>query len=209
LKIIALDINNLTDARYFAAWNVNILGLNISPGDQEYISPEYFHALQEWIEGPAYALQIKSSMIPELEAFAKMYKEDAYLIFNEKNSDYPKSRQFQIVNITQFENFHALRNQIEILSEQVSGIILECNDQSWEDIVVLFDEDETQWMELLKEMPIFINLNFSQESIQKFISHEIHGICLRGGEEEKVGVKSYDEIDIIFESIESFQNQET
>jgi len=209
LKIIALDINNLTDARYFAAWNVNILGLNINPGDQEYISPEYFHALQEWIEGPEYALQIKTNMLSELEAFAKLYREDAFLIFNERNTNYPNARQFLILNINQFESFKDLKNELEKLSQQVKGFILECNGQSWDHIVALFQEDETQWMKLLKEMPIFINLNFSQESILQFLKHEIHGICLRGGEEERVGVKSYDELDIIFENIESFENQET
>ena len=39
MKIIATDIANLTDARYFAAWGVDGLAYNVDPLSENSLSP--------------------------------------------------------------------------------------------------------------------------------------------------------------------------
>ena len=46
-----LEITNLTDARYFAAWEVEWLGFNFDQGTEHYILPQNMKAIKEWVEG--------------------------------------------------------------------------------------------------------------------------------------------------------------
>lgn len=208
MKIIARDINNLTDARYFAAWNVDFIGLNINPGADEYISPEYFHALQEWIEGPQYALQIDQEMLAEKEAFVSLYKEDAYLILKDQEATDLKDKTIIELDLKAFASFEALKSTLADVSAYFA-VIINGEDLSYSQILGHLKVEESQWLKFLKEFPIFISLNFDAASIVKCLEAEIFGICVSGGEEEAVGVKSFDDLDLIFENIESYQNIES
>ena len=208
MKILAIDINNLTDARYFAAWNVDFIGLNINPGAEEYISPEYFHALQEWIEGPQYALQINEEMLPEKEGFIGLYQNEAIVILKQPAEGEDKEYTLLEMDLKQYISLDQLKLKIE-QSNGHYGYLLNGHDLNFTEVLDQIHVDEAQWLSFLKEFPIFITLNFDAESIIKCLDAEIYGICLRGGEEEAVGVKSFDDLDVIFETIESYQNIES
>ena len=51
-RVKASQITNLTDARYFAAWEVEWLGFNFDKGSENYIQPQVMKAIKEWVEGP-------------------------------------------------------------------------------------------------------------------------------------------------------------
>ena len=51
-KIIANQITNLTDARYYAAWYVDWLGFDLRRTTQDNMALEEVKAMKEWIEGP-------------------------------------------------------------------------------------------------------------------------------------------------------------
>ena len=53
-KVIVSDINNLTDARYFAAWMVDYLFF--SPHS---ISTEQMAEITNWLEGPKYGIWVQ------------------------------------------------------------------------------------------------------------------------------------------------------
>ena len=48
-KIKANSITNLTDARYFAAWEVEWLGFNLNPGES--IALQQVPAIKDWVDG--------------------------------------------------------------------------------------------------------------------------------------------------------------
>lgn len=50
-KVLAMDIENLSDARYFAAWGVDFLSFNAKELTREEITE-----MIQWVEGPAYLL---------------------------------------------------------------------------------------------------------------------------------------------------------
>ena len=52
MKIKASSINNLTDARYFAAWNVEWLGFSLQAGSSNYTRPQDVKEIKEWLVGP-------------------------------------------------------------------------------------------------------------------------------------------------------------
>ena len=51
IKVKASDITNLTDARYFAAKEVEWLSFNFTEGVVGYIQPMKARAIFEWVEG--------------------------------------------------------------------------------------------------------------------------------------------------------------
>ena len=61
-KIIAANITNLTDARYFAAWEVDFLLF-----DLDVISLQQVDEIREWVSGPELLLLISETSIPLVE----------------------------------------------------------------------------------------------------------------------------------------------
>ena len=57
-KIKASWITNLTDARYFAAMLVDYLGFQLDLSHDDRISPEVFHGIKAWVEGPQIVAQV-------------------------------------------------------------------------------------------------------------------------------------------------------
>ena len=52
MLIKASRITSLTDARYFAAKEVDYLGFNLEEGTENYLDPMHMKAIREWVEGP-------------------------------------------------------------------------------------------------------------------------------------------------------------
>ncbi len=50
-KVKASSVTNLTDARYFAAWEVYWLGFDLDPHSERHVSPTAFEAIREWVDG--------------------------------------------------------------------------------------------------------------------------------------------------------------
>ena len=50
-QVKASAITSLTDARYFAAWEVKWLGFNLDANAENYIPPVNMKAIKEWVDG--------------------------------------------------------------------------------------------------------------------------------------------------------------
>ena len=90
IKIKASSITNLTDARYFAAMLVDYLGFQLDLSHDERISPEEFHGIKAWVEGPQIVAQVgktPSGLLQEVYA-----TEDYDMVSCDiENPDYPTS----------------------------------------------------------------------------------------------------------------------
>jgi len=72
-KLLASGITHLTDARYFAAWEVDFLAFPVGEGVEEAISWDYLHALREWVEGPTIVAELGT--VADLDAWVPLLKE--------------------------------------------------------------------------------------------------------------------------------------
>ena len=50
-KVKASSVTNLTDARYFAAFEVEWLGFNLESGSENSVSPQFVNAVKDWVDG--------------------------------------------------------------------------------------------------------------------------------------------------------------
>ena len=203
-KVKASEIANLTDARYFAALEVEWLCFNLEKGAEAYIEPENVMAIKEWVEGPkivgTFGMQsveyIQSAISTigldaiQLGHFAEMSQilrlRDATIIKEVFIGDQLDTSEIgkHVFMHSDYVNVFALKGTITWASirenaSQVAFLKKICTDY---DVIIDFEFKAAEVNELLQAISPL-------------------GINVKGGEEEAVGVKSYDELDDLFENI--------
>ena len=174
-KIIASNIRNLTDARYFAAWMVDYMSFDISANTESFIGPGNITEIIDWLAGPEF-------------------------IGNFSDHD---SLDFILENLKQLKLQGIITNKKEIVDQW-----------NFDDGNLFFVAPEFQLINNLDTKIIT-----KPTSVDSFLNagHEVYidaayfdlelledlgkrtGLCLEGGEEIKTGLKSFDELDDIFE----------
>jgi phosphoribosylanthranilate isomerase len=188
IKILAADINNLTDARYFAAWGIEWLSFYISKEELNEAGTQKYTEIKDWLEGPKFAARFAKEIDPEsMMEFAAAVGLDGVI------SDALKA-----------ELLNSFPTNIQILLE--SDSVTELLDAAYETLIFKVDSAE-KLAEIpfkdLEDYEMYLDIDFSPDMVKqhKHIWRSA-GIVLRGGEEEKVGFKSFDELDEIFETLE-------
>lgn len=191
--VLARRISNLTDARYFAAKEVAWLIFNLEPGTEGYLDPLHMQAMREWVEGPGIAAEFGASTAAEtIQEAARFYGLGAVVA--------PPSIDPAVVTAAEvwiaIDCMHPDRaSWMARHREQVSGWILECRDQSgsWLPIADLLAE-------ITAEYPVYVEYTGPVEELPALLAAvRPAGVSITGGAEEAVGVKSFDDVDAIFE----------
>ena len=209
MKIKVNKINNLTDARYFAAWNVNWIGFSMEIGRDEFISPKDIMEIKEWIVGPDIfcsfgmnndtkelleAHQLLNLDGIELSAFVK---DQSLQKLSEKTHVFVD---FHVGNKADIIDFMARADSIK---EQKLSYCLNFTDaQSWTN--VLADHHLKGRLDsICSTNEIYISLPQLEKHLAQIAeSTAVSGIQLWGGFEEKIGMKDFDELDSLFERME-------
>ena len=212
-KILASAIGNLTDARYFAAMGVDWMSYNLNPGTDGYLSPTQVAAIKEWVEGPQMMGMFDLHSAEEIDLLTKDLGFEALQLgmfctldtVLQIESELPKLKELVIEKDT---SLSALESQLQDFAPHVSHFILNFEKAAWTfadwQTHTEFNTDSLQ--ELCSTYPILLAVNFSpEEMLQCLDLYSIQGFLVKGGEEEKVGYKSYDELDEIFEALEDLE----
>ncbi|MFN0036896.1 MAG: hypothetical protein ACKVUS_17710, partial [Saprospiraceae bacterium] len=70
-------VAHLTDARYFAAKEVDFLGFNLEEGTEGYLDPMYMKAIREWVQGPKIVGEFSRSTVAVVREAAAFFGMDA------------------------------------------------------------------------------------------------------------------------------------
>jgi phosphoribosylanthranilate isomerase len=195
MLIKASRITNLTDARYFAAKEVDFLGFNLEEGTEGYLDPMYMKAIREWVEGP--------KITGEFSRASTAYVREAVTFFGLDAVQVTAKYAMQVADL----------QGIEVILEVDASVGFSTSDlQSLSPFVSYFllKLDGTQLSvpnlrEQLSEslLPkILLQTDATAEQLAELLEVlKPAGLSLVGGEEEQVGVKSFDEIEAIFEML--------
>jgi phosphoribosylanthranilate isomerase len=200
LKIKVNSITNLTDARYFAAKEVAYLGFNLEEGTEGYLEPIYMKAIKEWVEGPKIVGEFRNSSPETVREAAIFYGLDVVQVpFN-----------------WTFEQLEILGDLEVILEMEPNQLLhLDFNNFRFDEIVIVnFNKQKQDWKNLKKQTELLkfltkiphlvLDIDFSAQELPEILEIvQPLGLCLTGGDEERVGVKSFDDIDEIFDILES------
>ena len=209
MKIKASSIQNLTDARYFAAWHVEWLGFSLELGHANYTRPQDVKEIKEWLVGPKIVGEFGlAQSLGEIQNAVNMLNLDAVQVGQYATedllqglTDIPVLQEWVLSN---WEELPTFAQHCQKTAEWVAYyyLNLEKNGLTW----TTLQENPSilqQLQALCEEYPILISLRCSSDDLEEVIAQvQPHGWSFEGGEEERVGVKSFDDLDAFFETLE-------
>ena len=210
-KVIAGPIAHLTDARYFAAWEVAWLSFPLDPQTENPVSPEQLAALREWIEGPRIVGIFDLTPAGEIAAYARQRELDTiqlgpfYSLAAARElaeAGWPVLKEIIVEGYSDADDIeqrlreHAPLVEAVILNFSKGGI-------TYEDLA----QGTPLALDTLRgwcgAYPVLLDLHASSHTAAHLLEDlQPAGLAVQGGEEEQVGVKNFEELDAFFESLE-------
>ena len=206
LKIKASHITNLTDARYFAAKEVVWLSFNFTERTDNYIEPMRARAMFDWVEVPHIVGEFDGFDAESVNFYAenwglKAVEVGAITEVFDLKSDYILKK----IVVNNATTTKILRGQLAPFVSIVSAFELD-----FEDNKITFSDLKNgkyplsinDLSDLFQDFKIILSIDFQLVELENILDLNPFGLALKGGEEERVGVKSYDELDDIFDKLE-------
>lgn len=206
-KVKASSVTNLTDARYFAAWGTEWLGFNFDSGSDYYIQPQVMKAIQEWVDGVQIVGEFNLQPPEEILAAVELLGLDAIQVgmFSDIGALRSNGLKAPIIQELILESSEGIDPLAEQLAQgyTAADIFLLNFDKNGIQWSALKAEDRAKLQALSREHLILLSIGLTAGELDEMLNL-IHpyGISVQGGEEEKVGFKSFDELDVLFEALE-------
>jgi len=203
-RIKASQVTNLTDARYFAARGVEWLGFNLDSGTENFIHPQNIKAIKEWLEGPKIVGEFGMQDISEITAAITFLNLDVIQVGMFADTSSSTLRDITVIKEIVIEtdsDYYDLRSTLETASANVDIFLLNYskNNLSWNSIL----PKKNSLKDLCGRFKIILSIDFKLTELSDILeSVPIYGLSLKGGEEEQVGFKSFDELDEILDALE-------
>jgi phosphoribosylanthranilate isomerase len=182
LKIFAADVGNLSDARYFAALGADFLSFDLSPFSEE--KWQKAMAMAEWIDGP--------KLVIPLSLTEKMNHVGNYaLLFDtpDQKAPFPNTDVFFTITLD------SLSDNLPANSFTNGSLIVSGNVEDLE-------QKGAALKNICLRMPVYLDLSTRTENLTDLIIDlKPEGVVVRGGQEEKPGFKSFDELDTLFDQL--------
>ena len=204
LDVFAGTIANLTDARYFAAREAKWLGFNMDKMNPSAVSEMEVNAIKEWLDGVEIVGEFGDISNEDLMGTVERIGFDAVLA-----GPFTSREAIEGLNIPVFKEVVVepamSENDISNLLEDFEGAVAY--------YVLDFDKNKVVpgssniSLEFLKELSeqyqLIVSFPWETYSIESAVQDASWaGILMRGGEEEKVGFKSFDDLDEILDFLE-------
>jgi phosphoribosylanthranilate isomerase len=190
-KVNISKVNNLTDARYFAAMEVDYLGFCCNLDTEKYCSPARIKEITDWVSGPSFVL--------EFDGYQN--QEDIHSILSlglgtsvhlGAFADYDTPFTVPVFKDYIFENI-----TLQDLDKYDYPVI-----RSDKRFGQFTDEELSKMVTYFEHKECFLDINIAPDDVALILAHlPVYGILLRGGEEERVGFKSFDQLDEIFDHL--------
>jgi phosphoribosylanthranilate isomerase len=203
-------ITNLTDARYFAAWEVKWLGFCLDPSSPCFVNPAQLLAFREWVGGVELVGEFGNQDLDYILKTTTDLQLDAIQISRPLPPDWaPELGDIPIIEelaLSPGLPADALRTRLSGYEPVISHFLLDFTRHglTWKSIReegALLPMGELR--SLCNEFPILLAFDWSPENLDEILFHlGPVGICLRGGAEEKPGLKSFEELDQLFELLQ-------
>lgn len=209
-KIKAGSITNLTDARYFAAREVEWLGFDLTPGSETYIDAAQMLAIKEWVDGVQIVGEFSLESGSVIKAAAAELGLDAVQLSMLTSDDTINELTPEVSVIKEIvpEYYHSDEDLQEQFSTAPTGLAyfllnLEKNGFTWQDVKSGAPFTLQTLQDICQKFPVLLALNFKPAEVTEILAElSLQGLHLKGGDEEKVGFKSYDDLDEILDLLD-------
>ena len=204
-KVIATGITHLTDARYFAAWEVDYLAFALGQDGLDWTT---LNALREWITGPEIGIEISATSV----SVASLVEHAVQFLLLPYSAPAAAQKDASAAEITVFTQlpvagYQSAEDVRELLQEQPGTAILdfEHGGITWQDLAEGTPFHLAELRKLVALRPVYLQIATGDADPKQIArDYPIEGFAVRGSSEEKVGYKSFDDLDSLFERLEVF-----
>ena len=195
------NISNLSDARFCAGFGVDMLGFNIDPTSENYISTESVLEIIGWIAGTDIVVECGALTLTQIKDIQTEYKfpflqVDTIKLVNDLNAGSTPLLLRQTINSTaQLENLLTQSNEF---ASKIKFLVISCSNESLYAELDNIIAQNTSSLSIIKGYGVDKDKIVNQLSNMKGLS----GLELKGSHEEQAGFKEYDELADVLEALE-------
>lgn len=190
-QILAAEVSNLTDARYFAAWGVDYISFNCNQGEENYIAETALAEIKDWIEGPKFLAYFNGlDEAHKMEQFVDQMALQGMVLGPFAPENTIKSLDAEML----FKEF------VEADAEKIMTEHFE-TEYEHQSLLQIVKTNRTKASNFFLKKVLLDIEDLDLETVQKVLNESQCGLVLRGGQEEKVGLKSFDFLDEVFEML--------
>ena len=175
------NVTNLSDARYCAGMEVDMLGFVCVTGKPHFVPINLFQDIRGWITGPAIVAEIEGLAAEELSSIIENYKPD-YLQVS-------------------YQLAQKIVNDLPLIVRFESGIHWETLKNQKINFCILTAEQFKHHKQTIPASIALIVEHIKDDSLSSFIDEKI-GIALSGSDEISPGFKDFDSLANILEQLE-------
>ena len=203
LKTLTLvsQINNLSDARYCAGMGVDILSFVLTEGQTNYLASDAVNDISGWLAGVQIAGEFYDSPAEEINQLtdtcnlSQVLLTSTYLADELTRIKTPIIQQLSLNKDTinaEFIHF------MEVNKEHISSFLITSDDfTTIDEKIIPFLKD------IASQFPIILGFGLNKENVLPILEQlKPTGIALRGGQEIKPGLKSFDALADILELLD-------
>ncbi len=195
-KVFANQLMSLADARFFAAQGVDWISFLLTPGHPTSIKPSDLKEIKEWVEGPAIVGRFIQPFRKEIEDAIALYDLDAIMLDEQTPLDVIQEgfsvTIFKEINLTDDSNW---AQKLEWAAPFVDYFILDITHANEDNIKTINELCRTYDIFLAEE-----NNNLLPKQIEALRPTGLVANAI--GREEIVGIKSFEELDSLFEYLQ-------
>lgn len=197
-KVKINRITNLTDARYCSGMYVDILGFCLEEGSAHYISPTQFQEITGWISGIDYAGEFSDLDAYSIERILVDYPSLTWI----ESEDLDTLVQLKplgknLIYRVKLEELDTLHTKFELLREQEITLHVTSTTES------ITIDNEYIIKILSNHINLFLGAGITPENASSLSELPgLYGFALDGGDEIKPGLRDFDQLGAILESLE-------
>lgn len=199
-QVLASQINNLSDARYFSAYPVDWMSFIGNPNASNYIPVDQINEIIGWIAGPKILMDARGCSIQQMQEFVDQVKVSGLIvdatqsISSEIEEHYDCLRVIYLpaeldLSIVESELHQVASTKFLILDFQMNSAPID----------VIFNP---AFPSLITNNKVIIDAEIPIKDISRLIESNVNGLVISSGDEEKVGLRSFEDIQDLMEELE-------
>ena len=197
-KVKINRITNLTDARYCSGMYVDILGFCLEEGSAQYVSPTQFQEITGWISGIDYAGEFSDLDAYSIEKLLADYPSLTWI----ESEDLDTLVQLKplgknLIYRVKLEELEPLLSKIELLQEHEITLLVTSSNES------ITIDNESIINNFSNQLKLFLGAGITPANANSLCELPgLYGFALDGGDEIKPGLRDFDQLAAILESLE-------